>query len=105
MEDYMAKLDTLKKALDKAITSYENVKEEITVASERVNVAAQLFSMGEVEKDVLVSAIELRDTVKASKAEAWDKVVVAEVAYLKLKKSTERAEKVAALKAKLKELG
>lgn len=101
----MAKLDTLKKALEKAVKSYESVKEEIAVASERVNVAAQLFSMNEVEKDVLVAAIELKDQVKATKAEAWDKVVEAEVAYVKHKKSTERAEKVSALKAKLKELG
>lgn len=101
----MAKLDTLKKALEKAVKSYEKVKEDIAVASERVNVAAQLFSMNEVEKDVLVAAIELKDTVKATKAEAWDKVVEAEVAYVKLKKSTERAEKVSVLKARLKELG
>ena len=100
----MAKLDTLKSALDAAIANYEAVKEEIATSNERVNVAAQLFSMGEVEKKDLVDVIEARDIVKAQKAEAWDKVVEAEVTYLKLKKSSEREEKVKALKKRLKEL-
>lgn len=100
----MKKLDTLKTALEAAIANYDSIKDDIATASERVNVAAQLFSMNEVDKDVLVKAIELRDEIKASKASAWDKVVEADVAYRTLTKSVEREAKVKDLKAKLKAL-
>ena len=100
----MKKLDNLKAAVEAAVESYENVKEAISTANERVNVAAQLFSMGEVDKDVLATAVEARDVIKASKSDAWDKVVVASMAYEKLKKSTERDSKVKDLMKRLKEL-
>ena len=100
----MKKLEKLQANLDKAIASYDSVKTNVTTASERVNVAAQLFSMNEVEKDVLVEAIEARDAIKATKAPAWDAVVVADAAYTTFKKSSQREDKVAELKKMLKEL-
>lgn len=100
----MKKLDNLKSAVEAAVANYESVKDSISTANERVNVAAQLFSMGEVDKEVLATAVEARDVIKATKADAWDKVVEASMAYEKLKKSTERDSKVKDLMKRLKEL-
>lgn len=100
----MVKLETLEKNFNKSVKDYEGIKDDIAVANERVNVAAQLFSMNEVDKDVLVKAIELRDEIKATKAAAWDKVVEADIAFSSMKKRMKRDAKVADLKAKLKEL-
>lgn len=100
----MVKLDKLEKDFNKAVKSYEAIVADIKTSSERVNIAAQLFAMNEVNKDILVGAAEARDAIKATKADAWDKVVKADVAFTSMKKSVDRAAKVADLKAKLKEL-
>ena len=100
----MTTINKLEKAFDKALKAYEANKEEIATANERVNVAAQLFSMGEVEKDILVAAVELRDTIKQKKAALWDEVAKADLELNKMKRAQKREAKVEELKAKLNEL-
>ena len=100
----MATIKSLEKTFDKALKAYESCKEDIATANERVNVAAQLFSMGEVEKDILVAACELRDTVKQKKAALWDAVAAADIELNKVKRAQARELKVNDLKAKLAEL-